>query len=180
MVFYISWVIIIRIFILISRKNDIMAKIKLIFFTAILLTGNLCIGQKVIANYINRFLPVAKGLSDEYGIPVAVILGVSTLESGSGTSKNCKQLNNYFGVTGRNSLKKRHSAYKQYATPEDSFRDFCGIISRKKFYPKLKGNTNYAKWLAAMNHASYAGAKNIWISRITNIIIKHRLTQYDK
>ena len=157
-----------------------MTKIKLVFCTVILLISNLCIGQKVITNYINRFLPIAKDLSTEYGIPVAVILGVSTLESGSGTSKNCRQLNNYFGVTGRNSLKKRHSAYKQYAAPEDSFRDFCGIISRKKFYSKLKDNRNYAKWLAAMNHASYAGAKNIWISRITNIIIKHRLSQYDK
>ena len=157
-----------------------MAKIKLILFTAILFISNLCIGQKAITNYINRFLPMAKDLSAEYGIPVAVILGVSTLESGSGTSKNCRQLNNYFGVTGRNSLRKRHSAYKQYATPEDSFRDFCNIVSRKKFYPKLKDSKNYSKWLAAMNRASYAGAKNIWISRITNIIIKHHLAQYDK
>lgn len=157
-----------------------MTKIKLIFCAAILFFSNLGIGQKVITNYINRFLPIAKELSAEFGIPVAVILGVSTLESGSGTSKNCKQLNNYFGVTGRNSLRKRHSAYKQYATPEDSFRDFCNIVSRKKFYPKLKDNKNYSKWLAAMNHASYAGAKNIWVSRITNIIIKHHLAQYDK
>lgn len=157
-----------------------MVKVRLTLCAALMLMASLCIGQKVITNYFNRFLPIAKDLSAEYGIPVAIILGVSTLESGSGTSKNCKQLNNYFGVTGRNSLKKRHSAYKQYSTPEDSFRDFCGIVSRKNFYPKLKGNTNYSKWLAAMNHASYASAKGVWISRITNIIIKHRLSQYDK
>ena len=157
-----------------------MAKLKLSIFASVLLIANLSFGQKVITGDINRFLPIATPLSVEYGIPVAIILGVSILESGSGTSKNCRQLNNYFGVTGRNSLKKRHSAYKQYNTPEDSFRDFCSIISRKKYYPKLKNNTGYTKWLAAMNHASYAGAKGIWISRVTNIIIKHRLNQYDK
>ena len=47
-------------------------------------------------------------------------------------------------------------------------------------YPKLKNNTNYRTWLTAMNHASYAGAKSIWISRVTSIITKHKLAQFDK
>ena len=159
-----------------------MAKFSVTVFTAILLVSNLCIGQKHVSieSYINSYLPMAKNLSDDYGIPVAIILGVSTLESGSGTSKNCRQLNNFFGITGRNSLKKRHSVYKQYATPEDSFRDFCNIVSRAKYYPKLKNKMDYSKWLTAMNHASYAGAKGIWISRVTSIIKKYRLGKYDK
>ena len=141
------------------------------------LTGS---GQKVITNYINKFLPVAKDLSGEFGIPVSILLGVSILESGSGTSKNCRQLNNYFGVTGRNHLKKRHSVYKQYISAEESFRDFCGILSRKNFYPGLKSNMTYSKWLAAMIHAGYAGAKNVWITRITSLIKKYKLNHYDK
>ena len=157
-----------------------MPKNRIVYLVALLLLVNVCSGQKVIRNYICRFLPFASELSVEYGIPVSIILGVSILESGSGTSKNCRQLNNYFGVTGRNRLKKRHSAYKQYASPEDSFRDFCNIISRKKFYLKLKNEMHFTKWLPAMNHASYAGAKGVWISRITRIIVKHRLSQYDK
>ncbi len=157
-----------------------MHRIRPVLFGALLLCANMCSGQEVIRKYIDRFLPVAKDLSSQYGIPVSIILGVSILESGSGTSKNCRQLHNYFGVTGRNSLKKRRSAYKQYATPEDSFRDFCDILSRKKYYPKLKNTFQYTKWLGAMNHASYAGAKQVWIKRITNIIVKHRLSKYDK
>ena len=121
----------------------------------------MCVGQKVMTKFIDHYVPLARMLSSEYGIPVAIILGVSTLESGSGTSPNARQLNNFFGVTGRNSLKKRHSVYKQYPLPEDSFRDFCDIVSRKKFYPGLKNNMNYNKWLAAMNHASYAGARSV-------------------
>ncbi len=157
-----------------------MNKLRLLFFSTLLLLANFSNGQKVIKNYIDRFLPIAGELSVQYGIPVSIILGVSILESGSGTSKNCRQLNNYFGVTGRNSLKKRHSVYKQYAVPEASFRDFCGILSRKNFYPKLKNNKNYPQWLVAMNHANYASARGVWISRITNIIKKQSLIQYDK
>ncbi len=157
-----------------------MAKLKLMLVAAIFLGSNICTGQKVITKYFSHFLPVARMLSAEYGIPVAIILGVSALESGSGTSPNARQLNNYFGVTGRNSLRKRHSVYKQYAQPEDSFRDFCDIMSRKKFYAGLKDNMNYTKWLAAMNHASYAGAKSVWIDRTTLIVKKFHLDQYDK
>jgi flagellum-specific peptidoglycan hydrolase FlgJ len=134
----------------------------------------------VIYRYIDRFSPIAQNLSTEFGIPVSIILGVSIHESGSGTSINAKQLNNYFGVVGRNTLKKRRSVYKQYAKPEDSFRDFCEIISRKKFYPGLKNNVNYSKWLGAMNHASYASAKNEWVDKSTQIIRKYKLDKFDK
>lgn len=157
-----------------------MIKIKVTLIAAILLIASFSNGQPVISRYIDQFLPLAKELSLEFGIPVSIILGVSILESGSGTSRNCRQLNNYFGVTGRNKLKKRHSDYKQYPTAENSFRDFCEILSRKKYYPRLKNNMEYGKWLTAMNHASYAGAKGVWISRISSIIKKHRLHQYDK
>ena len=157
-----------------------MFKKKLAFYIVIMLMAHLCYGQKVITNYIDRFLPVSKELSVEFGIPVAIILGVSILESGSGTSKNCRQLNNYFGVTGRNHLKKRHSAYKQYVSAEESFRDFCEILSRKKFYSSLKYHMVYNRWLVSMNHASYAGAKNVWITRITSLVKKYKLNSYDK
>ena len=157
-----------------------MIKMKLTLIAAIVLGINICSGQRAITKFISQYEPVAKALALEYGIPVAIILGVSTLESGSGTSVNARQLNNFFGVTGRNSLRKRRSVYKQYASAEDSFRDFCDIMSRKKFYAGLKDNMSYTKWLAAMNHASYAGAKGVWISRVSSIIRKHKLEQYDK
>jgi flagellum-specific peptidoglycan hydrolase FlgJ len=156
-----------------------MLKTKIVFITAFCLLVQFCGAQKVITNYINKFSPIATNLCVQYGIPASIILGVSILESGSGTSLNCRQLNNYFGMTGKNSLKKRHTMYKQYASPEDSFNDFCGMISRKKFYPTLKKNMNYKQWLTAMNHANYAGAKGVWVSRVSNIITKHKLSKYD-
>lgn len=135
--------------------------------------------QKTTLLYIDKYLPIAKELSSEFGIPVSVILGVSILESNSGKSPNCKDLNNFFGVKGKNHLKKRKTKYKQYAKPEDSFRDFCGIISRKKFYKKLKHSSDYKKWLHEMNKASYAGAGESWVKAIGKTVRFYKLTSYD-
>ena len=135
--------------------------------------------QKTTLKYIDKFLPAATELSTEFGIPVSIILGVSILESASGTSNNCIDLNNYFGVKGKNHLKKRKTKYKQYAKAEDSFHDFCGIISRKKFYSKLKYTTDYKRWLNEMNKAEYAGAKESWVNAITKIIRYYKLSAHD-
>ena len=144
-----------------------------VFFTQVVFA------QKSTKRYIDKFLPMAKELSAEFGIPVSIILGVSIHESASGTSRNCKDLNNYFGVKGKNHLKKRKTKYKQYEKPEDSFRDFCGIISRKKFYSKLKDTNDYKRWLIEMNNASYAGAKESWINAVSKIIRYYELSFYD-
>ena len=140
----------------------------------------LTFAQKTTLKYIDKFLPIAKELSSEFEIPVSIILGVSIFESASGKSANCRDLNNYFGVKGKNHLKKRKTKYKQYAKPEDSFRDFCGIVSRKKFYQKLKGTSDYKLWLNAMNKAEYAGAKHLWVNGISKIIRFYKLYKYDE
>jgi Bax protein len=161
-------------------KTFIMTKLRLLLLGAFCICINICSAQKSTTRYIDKFLPIAKDLSAQWGIPVSIILGVSILESGSGTSINCKQLHNYFGVKGHNHLKKRHTKYKQYATAEESFNDFCGIVSRKKYYDKLKGDMNYRAWLTAMNKRNYAGAKEVWIHRVKLLIAKHQLSQYDQ
>ena len=160
-------------------KTFFMKKLRLLLLGVFCISINICSAQKSTLHYIDKFLPIAKDLSAQWGIPVSIILGVSILESGSGTSINCKQLHNYFGIKGHNHLKKRHTKYKQYATSEESFNDFCSIVSRKKYYPKLKGNMDYKLWLSAMNKRHYAGAKEVWIHRIRLLIAKHELYQYD-
>jgi Bax protein len=156
-----------------------MSKVKWLLTGLLCLGVNICSAQKLNTHYIQKFLPTAQDLSAQWGIPVSIILGVSMLESGGGKSINCKQLNNYFGVKGRNHLKKRHTKYKQYGSAEASFNDFCVILSRKKFYSKLKNNMDYKLWLVAMNKHHYAGAKEVWIQRVKLTIIHHKLSQYD-
>ncbi len=157
-----------------------MLRLRILLIAVIMSSVSTLQAQKATSHYVNKYVDLAISLKEKWGIPVSIILGVSILESGSGTSINCRQLNNFFGVTGKNHLKHRRTMYKQYASAEDSFDDFCGIVSRKKYYRKLKNNMNYQAWLTAMNHGNYAGAKGVWVSRITNIIKKQSLYKYDK
>ncbi|MCP9750303.1 glucosaminidase domain-containing protein [Ferruginibacter sp. HRS2-29] len=128
--------------------------------------------------YIKKYKPLATELSAEFGIPASVILGVAIVESSSGTSRNTRLLNNHFGIVGRNTVHKTKgikTRYKQYATPEASFRDFCRVISRKKFYPKLKGNPKYLLWLDAISKTGYSEAPAVWKKRIAGVIQKNKL-----
>jgi Bax protein len=135
--------------------------------------------QTTTTRYIHKYLSVGQQLSREFGIPVSIILGVAIHESASGKSINCRQLNNHFGVKGKNQLKKRKTKYKQYLTAENSFRDFCKMISRKNFYSALKYNDDYRRWLTEMNKTKYAGAKQSWIDIIGKIIRQYKLDGYN-
>jgi Bax protein len=135
--------------------------------------------QSTTTRYIHKYLPLSQQLSLEFGIPVSIILGVAIHESASGKSVNCRQLNNHFGVKGKNQLKKRKTKYKQYLNAENSFRDFCKIMSRKNFYSALKYNDDYRRWLTEMNKMKYAGAKQSWINIISKIIRQYKLDDYN-
>lgn len=146
------------------------------FFLLLLLT--FAIQASGQSKYIKKFRPVADSLSIEYGIPSAVILGVALVESSSGSSKTCKLLNNHFGIMGKNRLmktKKIKTRYKQYPNAMASYIDFCKVISRKKFYPKLKGNTNVSAWLEAISKTGYSEKPEVWKKRIMDTIIKYSL-----
>lgn len=141
----------------------------------LLLLLNVCFGQ---SKYIQKYRPLADSLSTVYGIPAAVILGVAIIESGSGTSRNCKLLNNHFGIVGSNKVQKSHGVrtrYKQYPDAAASYADFCKLMARKKFYTKLKGKTDYKLWLDAISKAGYSEAPAEWKKRITAAIKKHKL-----
>lgn len=141
-------------------------------------------GQKAAQDYIEKHKLTAMSLSKESGIPASIILGVSMIESAMGKSRNCKLLNNYFGVKGKNQLSKAkgapRSAYKQYPNARASFKDFVRIVKSKKYYPKLKGTSDYKKWLATMNQYGYAEAKGKWITDITSVIKKYQLEAIDR
>lgn len=130
-------------------------------------------------SYVSRYKPLADSLSTLYGVPSSVILGVAIIESAAGTSRNAKLLNNHFGIVGKNNLLKTkgvRSRYKQYPTAAASYIGFCQLLSRKKFYPKLKGNNDYKAWLEAMSKAHYSEAPVEWKKRVTAAIKKHKLS----
>jgi flagellum-specific peptidoglycan hydrolase FlgJ len=138
----------------------------------------LLMAQTAPQRFVTKFRPMADSLSAVYGIPASVILGISMLESGSGTSRNARMLNNFFGIVGKNNLRRTHgikSRYKQYATEMESFVDFCRLMSRKRFYPSLKGNKSIQQWVRSIAATGYSEAPVVWQQRVMSTIRKNRL-----
>ena len=153
-------------------------KKRLLHILVILLLSLPVSGFGQTKTFIQKFRPLADSLSMEYGIPASVILGVSIIESSAGTSKNCKLLNNYFGIVGKNELHKvgKKSRYRQYPDATASFVHFCKVLSNKKYYKKLKGNMDYRLWTASMSQHGYSEVPAIWQQRINDAIRKHKLS----
>lgn len=148
------------------------------FFVATSLILLINVSASAQTNYITKHRELSDSLSQVYGIPSSVILGIATIESGAGQDRNPKLLNNHFGVIGKNNLmqtKGIKTKYKGYSSATASFIDFCNIISQKSFYTRLKGNTDYKVWLSAISKAGYSTQPETWKKLITDAIVKLRL-----
>ena len=133
------------------------------------------------SKYVKKYRGIADSLASVYGIPSSIILGVAILESGSGTSRNARMLNNHFGIVGKNNLlktKKIRTRYKQYTTVAASYADFCGVLSRKKYFSRLKGTKDTKAWIDAIAKGGYSEAPVEWKKRITATIKKNKLATH--
>ncbi|MEI9908684.1 MAG: glucosaminidase domain-containing protein [Bacteroidota bacterium] len=145
--------------------------------TGLLLVGLQCAMAQ--SKYVKKFRPTADSLTLVYGVPASVILGVAIMESGSGTSRNCRLLNNHFGIVGKNNLLKTKgvkSRYKQYPNSLASYVDFCKLMAKKKFYKRLKGNMDHRLWADAISKAGYSEIPEIWKQRLLSIIKNNKLS----
>ena len=125
------------------------------------------------ATYIANHKIIASVLSQRYGIPAPVILAVAAIESSGGKAPVAKVLNNHFGMCGKNNIvnhKGHKSRYKQYDNELESYLDFCGMISRKRFYAKLKDNENCRAWIKAMSHAGYSEVPAEWEAKVLGVL----------
>lgn len=118
--------------------------------------------------YIENNRALASELSQQYGIPSAVMLAVAFVETGGGSSRAAKTFNNHFGIVGKNHVTK--SRYKSFTSKKESFIAFCKLLSRKKYYAALKGNSNYHKWIEEIAAAGYSVQPTEWKRRIHLII----------
>lgn len=126
-------------------------------------------------HYINKNKDMAEELSEEYGIPSSVILAVAFVETGGGTSKNSKMLNNHFGIVGKNNTGGK-SRYKYFNSVKDSYEGFCKLLSRKKYYKKLKGTDDFSTWVKAIANAGYSTQPKEWKRRLHLIYDKFNLS----
>lgn len=133
-------------------------------------------------SYIEKYKEAAIKAMDAHGVPASIILGVAMHESGNGTSKIARYLNNHFGIKGENNSTKINSAYKGYDSVEDSYNDFIGLLQRRSQYSWLfehAGGYDYRSWVLAMQRGGYAQSKT-WASKVIATIKKFKLYEFDK
>jgi len=128
--------------------------------------------------FLDKYEDVTVELMKEYNIPASVILGVSMLESGYGTSNVSQTKNNYFGVR---SKKDGIWDYKKYEQDIESFDDFCKVLERKKYYRKLTTEKvlDYKTWVDNIDNAGYAESEH-WHPRVLSIVRKYELYKIDE
>ncbi len=147
--------------------------------TGLVLLSSLSRAQSVTKKFIAKYTPLADSLGAAWGIPTAIIIGTSIIESSTGTGRNARLLKNYLVVVGKNNLLKTRgikTRYRQYSTDTASFTDFCRILSRKKYYPKLKGNPHYKLWIDAISRAGYSEDAGVWRKEVTGAIKRYKLS----
>ncbi|UIR55768.1 glucosaminidase domain-containing protein [Sphingobacterium sp. SRCM116780] len=131
--------------------------------------------------YIEKYSPVAQEMMHEHGVPASVILAIAMHESGNGKSRIAKNLNNHFGIKGKNNSKVIHSAYKGYKSVLDSYNDFISIVKRKKTTSSLfeeKRGEGYRAWVGALAKAGYSTTKD-WSAKVIRTIEMYNLDSYD-
>ncbi len=134
--------------------------------------------QSATSSYIRDYKILANTYSKEYGIPASVIMGVAIVESSSGKGRIVSLLNNHFGIVGSNEAEKTHgikTRYKQYLSASASYKAFCKLLTRRKFYNKIKGNDNYKVWLSEISKTGYSTRPTEWLNKITGVITKYDL-----
>jgi len=142
------------------------------------LLGIICSATAQNHKYITNHKVMAAVLSEHYGIPASVILAVASIESSGGSAATAKVLNNHFGMVGDNNLvnhRGHKSRYKQYNNEIASYIDFCQVVSRKKFYSKLKDNDDPKVWVKALSKCGYSEAPEQWEQKVFSVLSSNKL-----
>lgn len=128
--------------------------------------------------YITTYLPLAKQLESQYGIPAPVILGIGIYESNYGKSKVCRLLKNHHGLAGKNQLMKTHgikSRYQQFESDSAGYVAFCNFVAKRKYYEQIKGSSDINNWLSTIGRNGYCQNPSIWKKHIIQLLKKHEL-----
>ncbi len=134
------------------------------------------------AEYIEKYKEVAIHYMEEYGCPASIILGVAMHESAHGNSRVARYLNNHFGIKGPNSSKKIRSAYKGYASVEESYQDFIHFLKKRKGTEQLFEQYQpheYEKWVRGIARSGYAHSGS-WSTKVIGMIQKYNLHELDR
>lgn len=127
-----------------------------------------------VAAYLEKFEDIAKDEGENSGIPPAIILAVSGLESAWGDSELAREGFNFFGIKARNPNEPRYclptreftggrahyidACFRSYNHPRESFRDYVRLLSTDPRYRELfnYSSTDYRNWAEGLQRIGYA------------------------
>lgn len=133
-------------------------------------------------SYIEEHGPAAQELMRETGVPASVILAVAIHESAYGNSRIARYLNNHFGIKGKNNSKKIRSAYKGYGNVKESYRDFVGLLQRRKATRPLfdkHASDDYKSWIRGIARGGYSESGD-WSRKVISTIDQYDLEKFDE
>lgn len=123
-----------------------------------------------VQSYIERYKRIALEQEKAYGIPASITLAQGILESGAGKSILTQRANNHFGIKAYGDWdggvyyawddERTKSPFRQYATAEESFKDYALFLKNNSRYRSLftKSVYDYRAWATGLQHAGYATA----------------------
>ena len=120
------------------------------------------ISNKKVGIFFNKIYDDAVKVSKATGVPLALILAQSALETKYGQSRRCIEDCNYFAV-------KRNHKYMIYDSKEESFKDYQKVMNQV-CYRDLSPKT-LEEWYYALKVCKYAESKK-YIDKLM-WIIKH-------
>ncbi len=155
---------------------------KIAFLVLALFSFNLVKAQTVTENYILENAPKAQELMRMHLIPASVILAIAIHESGAGTSKVARYLNNHFGFKGKNSSAEIRSSYRDFPTVDSSYNHFIVFLKSRAHFNSLfdkYDQYDFKSWVRGIQRGGYAGSRK-WGSQVMAIINKYQLWSYDE
>ena len=138
--------------------------------------------QAQTKGYINNHKVIATVLAERYGIPAPVILAIAAVESSRGMGPTARVLHNHFGIEGKNGFvnyRGHSSRYKEYPNALASYIDFCQLLTRKRFYQKLKGKDDPKAWVMAISRAGYSEVPEEWAQKVLGVLSTIRMSSFN-
>ena len=131
--------------------------------------------------YIENYKESAIRLMNAHGIPASVVLAVAMHESANGNSKIARNLNNHFGIKGKNSSTKIKSAYRGFESVDSGYEYFASLLKDKRQFRSLfekYSHYDYKSWVMGIQRGGYAASRT-WANQVMATIKKYRLYEFD-
>lgn len=152
---------------------------RLLFVCCVFFITHTAFAQNSAKEYIETYRKAAIATMKQHGIPASIVLGIAMHESGSGTSKIARYLNNHFGIKGKGGPKPIKSAYKGYNNVEECYSDFVEHLEKRfsGLFDQYSAK-DYKGWAKGIQRGGYAASKT-WGSQVLGIIKKYNLHELD-